>query len=104
MIRRPPRSTLFPYTTLFRSHRVRKVLEDFGEHHARRRVDFAVLAVKRGFTVGVPIDEAPLTADTEIDLAHGNRVALTQLAPPLPHMFGARHGLEDERARRVEQP
>src|SRR5260370_7651313 len=23
MIRRPPRSTLFPYTTLFRSHRVR---------------------------------------------------------------------------------
>src|SRR2546422_5817093 len=27
MIRRPPRSTLFPYTTLFRSHR-RVVLED----------------------------------------------------------------------------
>src|SRR3712207_9307019 len=25
MIRRPPRSTLFPYTTLFRSHRVRAV-------------------------------------------------------------------------------
>src|SRR2546422_1613154 len=24
MIRRPPRSTLFPYTTLFRSHRRRK--------------------------------------------------------------------------------
>src|SRR2546427_7520444 len=24
MIRRPPRSTLFPYTTLFRSHHVRK--------------------------------------------------------------------------------
>src|SRR2546430_4273909 len=23
MIRRPPRSTLFPYTTLFRSHRIR---------------------------------------------------------------------------------
>src|SRR2546430_9121900 len=26
MIRRPPRSTLFPYTTLFRSERVRVVL------------------------------------------------------------------------------
>src|SRR5689334_24511320 len=26
MIRRPPRSTLFPYTTLFRSHRIRVVL------------------------------------------------------------------------------
>src|SRR5256884_9341507 len=25
MIRRPPRSTLFPYTTLFRSHRVRQI-------------------------------------------------------------------------------
>src|SRR5258708_18583608 len=31
MIRRPPRSTLFPYTTLFRS-------EFCAEHHARRRV------------------------------------------------------------------
>src|SRR3712207_7200538 len=26
MIRRPPRSTLFPYTTLFRSERVRRVM------------------------------------------------------------------------------
>src|SRR2546422_4002963 len=26
MIRRPPRSTLFPYTTLFRSHRLERVL------------------------------------------------------------------------------
>src|SRR2546430_9337552 len=29
MIRRPPRSTLFPYTTLFRSHKpLRRVLEE----------------------------------------------------------------------------
>src|SRR2546425_5494736 len=28
MIRRPPRSTLFPYTTLFRSHRVRLAVRD----------------------------------------------------------------------------
>src|SRR5256885_7206206 len=28
MIRRPPRSTLFPYTTLFRSHMVRGPFED----------------------------------------------------------------------------
>src|SRR5256885_8601783 len=27
MIRRPPRSTLFPYTTLFRSHIVRSLLD-----------------------------------------------------------------------------
>src|SRR2546430_5320542 len=31
MIRRPPRSTLFPYTTLFRSHREER------QHHERRR-------------------------------------------------------------------
>src|ERR1035438_8719660 len=30
MIRRPPRSTLFPYTTLFRSD---KQLQDFGRTH-----------------------------------------------------------------------
>src|SRR2546430_10283367 len=28
MIRRPPRSTLFPYTTLFRSEQCRDLLED----------------------------------------------------------------------------
>src|SRR2546422_8462144 len=35
MIRRPPRSTLFPYTTLFRSHLVSRVsgdIEDVGVH------------------------------------------------------------------------
>src|SRR5436309_11726325 len=30
MIRRPPRSTLFPYTTLFRSERGVAVMEDLG--------------------------------------------------------------------------
>src|SRR5689334_23553451 len=30
MIRRPPRSTLFPYTTLFRSGRGHRVYEDVG--------------------------------------------------------------------------
>src|SRR3712207_8924999 len=39
MIRRPPRSTLFPYTTLFRSAR-----GAFGRHSAHRR---AVLAAGR---------------------------------------------------------
>src|SRR2546430_15690930 len=44
MIRRPPRSTLFPYTTLFRSTRLRikeEPLEDVGAHghgRARRRI------------------------------------------------------------------
>src|SRR5256885_10376543 len=40
MIRRPPRSTLFPYTTLFRSQHARGL----GEHHVlpRRKVDHTI--------------------------------------------------------------
>src|SRR2546426_4241377 len=39
MIRRPPRSTLFPYTTLFRSHKSRHpaALLRFGHHVERER-------------------------------------------------------------------
>src|SRR3989442_9426249 len=38
MIRRPPRSTLFPYTTLFRSHRERGECQRHGhESHPNRQ-------------------------------------------------------------------
>src|SRR2546425_6040983 len=36
MIRRPPRSTLFPYTTLFRSNRSRRAAPPPGRRAARR--------------------------------------------------------------------
>src|SRR2546430_6886136 len=35
MIRRPPRSTLFPYTTLFRSHRHLQIGLHRGDRHPR---------------------------------------------------------------------
>src|SRR2546426_3541390 len=39
MIRRPPRSTLFPYTTLFRSHQPRNpLLRGAGAHRHREHV------------------------------------------------------------------
>src|SRR3712207_7908997 len=46
MIRRPPRSTLFPYTTLFRSRREERAK---GRHHDpdRRRREALVREVKR---------------------------------------------------------
>src|SRR3712207_8629502 len=47
MIRRPPRSTLFPYTTLFRSVLVARVL---GEHHGENTLrghDVRAGAVRR---------------------------------------------------------
>src|SRR5437764_10886635 len=34
MIRRPPRSTLFPYTTLFRSHHAAKLFAPFRRLHS----------------------------------------------------------------------
>src|SRR3712207_7275483 len=39
MIRRPPRSTLFPYTTLFRSHRERRPTEELVAARSLHRVD-----------------------------------------------------------------
>src|SRR2546429_9594508 len=46
MIRRPPRSTLFPYTTLFRSHDVVVVALRRGVHRAVVRVVEPVLRVR----------------------------------------------------------
>src|SRR3712207_1290838 len=48
MIRRPPRSTLFPYTTLFRS------LVDPGDHRVRLG-DLAQAAAERDLAVGVEV-------------------------------------------------
>src|SRR2546425_6744692 len=38
MIRRPPRSTLFPYTTLFRSRGIEASLQQPGTHFKTRRL------------------------------------------------------------------
>src|SRR3712207_8822825 len=49
MIRRPPRSTLFPYTTLFRSADLRRRAQVVQERHrVRRRLDLRVLERFRG--------------------------------------------------------
>src|SRR3712207_8566974 len=47
MIRRPPRSTLFPYTTLFRSHLLRAVLAQ-RRHAGRLRARAARRGRRRG--------------------------------------------------------
>src|SRR5256885_12575337 len=55
MIRRPPRSTLFPYTTLFRSHR--DLLRREALHHlpdqVAHRLAVDVAGAARALTVGV---------------------------------------------------
>src|SRR2546426_8910557 len=80
MIRRPPRSTLFPYTTLFRSHkegyfpvpRVDK-LEDL-----RSKIVLAMLAA--GVDVEVHHHEVGTAGQTEIDMRFQT---LTRLADQL---------------------
>src|SRR3989442_15614619 len=66
MIRRPPRSTLFPYTTLFRSLRISDELQraggDTGNVGTRLRRNFRVVSSPRELARGVrsavcPTDE-----------------------------------------------
>src|SRR3712207_6912199 len=47
MIRRPPRSTLFPYTTLFRSHRPVELWDQGGAPQSRDGPAFLEPAVRR---------------------------------------------------------
>src|SRR2546429_3654670 len=78
MIRRPPRSTLFPYTTLFRSHRVRAgrhVLEAAAEdglgedRRGRRAVAGDVGGLGRHFLqhLGAHVDRK----STRLNSSHG---------------------------------
>src|SRR5256885_11215671 len=48
MIRRPPRSTLFPYTTLFRSHRLGRLGEEAAAGLVGRRHRAEQIAVDLG--------------------------------------------------------
>src|SRR5258706_8619044 len=49
MIRRPPRSTLFPYTTLFRSLRCRRCAAKLTVHYTGSRHDVARYACHRAW-------------------------------------------------------
>src|SRR3712207_8891416 len=57
MIRRPPRSTLFPYTTLFRSEGAREATISFlgGEYHAMTVVCLLLFMGAMGKSAQVPL-------------------------------------------------
>src|SRR3712207_7312547 len=75
MIRRPPRSTLFPYTTLFRSLRV----ADCGTHHLpdeKRRVGLRSLSQRAELVVRLcgsgPGDCLQDRKSTRLNSSHAN--------------------------------
>src|SRR3712207_7399026 len=75
MIRRPPRSTLFPYTTLFRSGGVERalaVLVDAAEVEVREGVGVVARGQQRALE---PADAGPVVADrksTRLNSSHAN--------------------------------
>src|SRR3712207_8074048 len=77
MIRRPPRSTLFPYTTLFRSHDAHRAQqrhpdeqrEDRPEH---RPVDLAGLERGQHDVVGRPPEHPGDWKSTRLNSSHAN--------------------------------
>src|SRR2546425_1899663 len=84
MIRRPPRSTLFPYTTLFRSidevHRLRPALEEFLYPAMEEyRVDVRVADGVHAQTIPMALERFTLIGAT-------TRFGL--LTPPMRARFG----------------
>src|SRR5260370_17215361 len=91
MIRRPPRSTLFPYTTLFRSLRTQKRAGEVGPDHA---VPFRKVEQVRGLAnidAGIVIRKRSEEHTSELQ-SHLNLVCRLLLEkkkhykpPPSPH-------------------
>src|SRR5258707_5160798 len=77
MIRRPPRSTLFPYTTLFRSHSIALSLSnvghvalDQGDYPAARALLEESLAIRRA--LGDRFGTAKDRKSTRLNSSHAN--------------------------------
>src|SRR5256885_12351847 len=62
MIRRPPRSTLFPYTTLFRSEVLKAV-----ERKLKRTIEKSIIGLKTTFMIqhgmSIQADRIPIVGD-----------------------------------------
>src|SRR3712207_6951122 len=71
MIRRPPRSTLFPYTTLFRSLRP-DVLVKGGDYSAATIVGAQDVTSWGGEVVVVPLREGQDRKSTRLNSSHAN--------------------------------
>src|SRR3989441_10574648 len=101
MIRRPPRSTLFPYTTLFRSHRVARDGHRDGDaerlgprppvvHEVLERVDAVGDGADRGARVRLgPLDDLVHRADEHVAAVARGELLESQLAAAQRASLGA---------------
>src|SRR3712207_7556267 len=73
MIRRPPRSTLFPYTTLFRSLAIRRQAEhlEIGQRRRRSRRGSGVVVTDRRPDRRLPQDRGDRKS-TRLNSSHAN--------------------------------
>src|SRR5260370_11755132 len=84
MIRRPPRSTLFPYTTLFRSSRCRRVSPPRPPVCRFRRFSFLLALAHRFFrSHNGPLAQSRRAPSQQSHTARH----LERLSPPLPLRF-----------------
>src|SRR5437764_15480400 len=99
MIRRPPRSTLFPYTTLFRSvvplgvghgARVEPGVDDLGHapHRAAARPAAPGVLIDRRF-VGVEVARQPLPPPLRELGVGADDLAVLRFPLALPHVEGS---------------
>src|SRR2546427_8677018 len=110
MIRRPPRSTLFPYTTLFRSHERRRPVEPAPApaEAARRRRPAHPEACERADAEVAPALGARLLPEGLVALDHapagpGERQA-EQAGRAVPRVVGAEQTRARGRAHRRGPP
>src|SRR6185503_10586003 len=94
MIRRPPRSTLFPYTTLFRSHRAGLalapvLLPDLPAVLAGRNPEAHAIRAVHHRAVGAAVDPALLR------VAHDHEVVGADIAPAVVLVEQGRRELQN---------
>src|SRR2546430_16121258 len=73
MIRRPPRSTLFPYTTLFRSHAVKTIAYEGNGSGGTLRVDDIAFSLNE-VELGGAQPSIGTTKDDQLALSFGGKV------------------------------
>src|SRR3989442_6550964 len=96
MIRRPPRSTLFPYTTLFRSDRAARFPVEIEDAIVRQAVLFAQILECRSIEDGKAARSEEHTSELQSrphlvcrPLLEKKKQCIAVLGPPVPSGTGA---------------